>query len=125
MAPLRVVGETRFPLERGDTSCYIKSLVIENLDTEILDSVPFMQRNDLFVRPAKSEIWIGDIQIRYGSSTTSRVRHVQVLRAPQHLTISWPDEYMELSMPDSENDKFAIDSLRFWLPGIVKSLYLR
>ena len=112
-SPLNVVGETRFTPEWGDTWYYFKGLVIKNLDTEIQGGVPFLQRNDLPIRPARSEIWIGDTRIRYGSftptPTTSQVRSAHALRAPQHLTTIWPGEYMELSIPNSEDDEFAIE----------------
>ena len=112
-SPLKVVGETRFTLERGDTRCYFEGLVVENLDTEILGGVPFMTRNDLTVRPAKLEIWIGDIRIEYGSVAptpdTSRVRRAHVLRAPEYQTTLWPGDYMEFSIPDCEDTEVAIE----------------
>ena len=112
-SPLKVIGETRFTLERDNMRCYFEGLVIEDLDTEILGGVPFMQKNDLTIRPARSEIWIGDTRIRYGSSTptpnTSRVRRAHILRTPKNLTTVWPGEYLELSIPDVEDDEFAIE----------------
>ena len=57
-------------LERSGTTCHFEGLVIEDLDTEILGGVPFMESNDLSVRPAKSEIWIGNYQIKYGPTAS-------------------------------------------------------
>ena len=68
---LNVVGETRFTQERGNTICHFEGLVIKNLHTEILGGIPIIERNDLSVKPAKSEIWMDNTQMRYGSTTPS------------------------------------------------------
>lgn len=81
-----MVGETRLTLEGGNTTYYFECFVVEDFDTEILGGVPLRERNELSVRPEKSDIWIGDIQIRYGSTTppanVKRVRRTHVLRWP-------------------------------------------
>ena len=83
---LNMVGETRLTLEGENTTYYFECLVVEDFDTEILGGVPLRERNELSVRPGKSEIWIGDIQIRYSSTTppanVKRVRRTHVLRSP-------------------------------------------
>ena len=112
---LSVVGETRFTLKRSGTTCHFEGLLIEDLNTEILSGALFMERNDLSVRPAISEIWIGNNRIKYGSTTSppnvKRVRSTHVLSDPHQQTIVWPDEYLELFISDGDDDEFAIEPL--------------
>ena len=68
-SPLRVMGETCLVFTRGGNKLYFDGLVIENLDTDVLAGIPFMERNDASIRPAKCQIAIGgDVTFSYGSS---------------------------------------------------------
>lgn len=55
-SPHSVVSEILFTLEREGALFHFEGLVKEDLDTEILARVPFMH-----------EVFIGDIQFKYGS----------------------------------------------------------
>ena len=54
---------------------------MNELDVDILAGIPFMSTNDIFVRPAKQQILIGDTNIfHYGTSPSdspNRVRPTQ------------------------------------------------
>lgn len=85
-SPLNVVGETKLCLICEDHEFTLDALVIENLDVEVLAGTPFMEQNDIAIRPAKHEISFRDgSSYIYGSKRTSqpshRVRRTQVLRA--------------------------------------------
>ncbi|XP_070548521.1 uncharacterized protein [Ptychodera flava] len=101
-SPLKVVGETRFTLTRDSISFVFEGLVVENLDVDILAGTPFMELNDISVRPAKRQIMIGDgMTYTYGSTpaTNHSVRRAHVLRAPPVSSTIWPGDFIEVELP--------------------------
>jgi hypothetical protein len=89
------------------------NLVVEDLDVDMLASIPFMEINDVSVRPSKREIMIGNKHVySYGSypshSQTKSRDHTQVLRATATENL-WPGQFIELGIPE---DVSAQDS---WL----------
>jgi len=78
--PLNIVGETNLTLVRDNVELKLKALVVSDLDVDILGGTPFMSTNDISVRPARSEISLGDgVTITYGSvqspsGTTNAIR---------------------------------------------------
>ena len=57
---LKVVGETHVTLTRDDLSFTFSGLIVNDLDVDILAGVPFMEENDIAVRPKKKLITVGD-----------------------------------------------------------------
>ena len=111
MTPLKVIGETHLVLSRGGTNLHLDALVVEDLDVEVLAGTPFLVSNDISIRPAKSQITIGETVIHYGDDNANRsqchtVRRAQayVLRAPASSTTVWPGDYIELSIPSVLDD---------------------
>ena len=111
LTPLKVIGETHLVLSRGGTNLHIDALVVEDLDVEVLAGTPFLVSNDISIRPAKSQITIGETVIHYCDDNTNRsqchtVRRAQayVLRAPASSTTVWPGDYIELSIPSVLDD---------------------
>ena len=105
-SPLDVVGETKLTFTREDKEFTFEGLVIDNLDVDILAGTPFMEQNDVSVRPAKRQVCIGDdIVIPYGSrtkpldSSSHAIRRAHVLRAPPQSTVLWPGDFVEVSLP--------------------------
>ena len=75
-SPLTILGETRFELSRDGHQLLFEGLVVKNLDTALLAGIPFMERNDISIRPAKREIVIaGHSTYSYGSQDPSTARH--------------------------------------------------
>ena len=106
-----MLGETHLVLSRGGIDLHLDALVVEDLDVEVLAGTPFLVHNDISIRPAKSQISIGETIIHYGDDNTSRsqchtVRRAQtyVLRAPASCTTVWPGDYIELSVPSVLDD---------------------
>ena len=105
VSPLNVVGEISLTFTRESRPLVFEGLVVLDLDVEVLAGTPFMERNDVAVRPAKRQVFIGDdIVITYGSQSLSgkkshAVRRAHVLRAPPRPTVLWPGEFVELSLP--------------------------
>ncbi|KAK3746301.1 hypothetical protein QZH41_004542 [Actinostola sp. cb2023] len=103
-SPLHVVGETRLLFTRDNRQFKFEGLVVENLDVDILAGSPFMETNDVTVRPAKRQVILGDGTVFvYGAeppqkSDTAACRAL-LLRAPPVSTTFWPGEFMEIQLP--------------------------
>ena len=55
VTPVDVIDEVHCSLTRGKWTCESDALVVRQLDVDILAGNPFMVRNDIDVRPAKSQ----------------------------------------------------------------------
>ena len=103
-SPLHVVGETRLSFTREDRIFTFEDLVVENLDVDALAGTPFMETNDIAVRPAKRQVILGDGSIHnYGShqpaAVSSAACRAIVLRSPSSSTTIWPGEFLEVDLP--------------------------
>ena len=67
-SPLEVVGETSIAFTREGIQLHFEGLVVENLDVEVLAGTPFMEVNDIAVRPAGRTVLIRDTSYQYGST---------------------------------------------------------
>ena len=73
-SPLKVVGATRLSLTRDNREFSFEGLVVKNLDVDILAGTPFMEANDISVRPAKRQVILGDgTTYVYGSQSPSAI----------------------------------------------------
>ena len=116
LSPLKVVGEVHTSFTCDGHVLTFEGLVVENLDSDILAGMPFMEVNDIAIRPAKHEIHIGDtFTYKYGSlpkADTHSVKRAQVLRAPSTGATIWPGEFLEVALPDSlagSSETYAIE----------------
>ncbi len=114
-SPLIVLGETRLSLTHDTNQMIFEGLVIQNLDVDVLAGTPFMELNDVAIRPSKKQVTIGeDIMYTY-SPTNNSIRHhsirrAHIVRAPSSTTTIWPGEYIEVDLPSDEEDgTFAIE----------------
>ena len=102
---LKVVGETRISFSRDNRVFSFEGLVVENLDVDVLDGTPFMEANDITVRPAKREVMLRDgTTYTYGSSPPAEAniaaRRAFVLRAHAPSKTIWPGDFLEIQLPD-------------------------
>lgn len=135
---LKVVGETRLVFTRNNMKLHFNGLVIENLDVDILAGTPFMEENDIAIRPAKREVIFSNGQkYIYGSQdhdiNKHTVRRTDVIRAPAQSATIWPGEFVELSLPTDipPDSEYALEphcseqnsSREAWLkPDIISSV---
>jgi hypothetical protein len=101
ISDLSVVGETRFSVQRGNITLYFEGLVVRGLETGILAGVPFMEENDIGVRPKFKEISIGEKKLEYkvirpsiSQAIVSRVSS-QPLVCNANITL-YPSEFIDL-----------------------------
>ena len=113
---LQVVGEIRTSFTRDNTDFTFEGLVVEDFDVEMLAGAPFMEANDVAVRPAKREVLLGNgSTYTYGSqanpSPPTTVRRAFVLRAPTPSKTVWPGEFLEVQLPDDAppNSEYALE----------------
>ena len=105
VTPLDILGETHLTLSRGSHDLHLEALVVSDLDVDILAGIPFMDYNDIAVRPAKHQIIIqGSNTIQYGFKPSrkaeNRVRRTAfVLRGHSTSTVIWPGNYIEVDTP--------------------------
>ena len=111
---LLVVGEVCLILSRDGCDFYFDELVVESLDVELLGGVPFMDKNDIQLRPAHNQITLpDDTVLRYNNLrrlNKHSVRHTNagLLRAAESCT-SWPGSFIQVSVPeccDSSDELF-------------------
>ena len=118
---LSVVGETTLCLTRGPHVLTLHALVVESLDVDVLAGTPFMSLNDVSVRPAEGTVSIGDdVVFCYvnpaHSAPDPSARRVQCLvRSPSETVTVWPDDYVELDVPDMDRDSLV--SVEPWQPS--------
>ena len=135
-SPLSVLGETRLSFSRDNKEFYFEGLVVENLDVDVLAGIPFMETNDISIRPARRQVLIGDSVCSYGgdigqpTNAHHSVRRAHVLRATASTTL-WPGDFIELDVPESTSDldsTYAVephetDQNSSWLqPDIIHSV---
>jgi hypothetical protein len=104
----------RIDLTYGNLHHNFEGLVVENLDVEILGGTPFMEANDITIRPAKRQVMLKDNTVfEYGfsrrSDTHHSIRRAHVIRAPPQTSTIWPGEYIEVDVPEDRDQTFAIE----------------
>ncbi|KAL0153092.1 hypothetical protein M9458_051586, partial [Cirrhinus mrigala] len=114
-SPLKVVGETHTHFQRDGHMLFFDGLVVENLDSDILAGIPFMECNDISIRPAKHQVCVGSDIYEYGTNRTCGDRHAirraHVLRATSSHTV-WPGDFVELELPAElaeVNEELAVE----------------
>ena len=111
--PLEVVGETSITFTREGVQLQFEGLVVENLDVEVLAGTPFMEVNDIAIRPARRIVLIRGTSYHYGSTEAKlrAARRAVILRAPQASTIILPGEFLEVALPSdlAADDDYALE----------------
>ena len=87
LSPLNVVGKTRLTSTCEVHEFTSDGLVVTNLDVNVLAGTPFIEADDISVRPAKRQVIVGDgPTYSYGSqhptAVSSAARRAIVLRSP-------------------------------------------
>ena len=110
---LNVVGEVTVMLTFKHHNLLLEALVASDLDDEVLGGMPFMEHNDVWMRPKSKILGIGDdtYEYRVGKSPGLSSKRVvaQVLKAPQSITV-WPGEYVDVEVPEEyAGDEVALE----------------
>ncbi len=127
ISSLDIRGETTLTLMRDGLSLQFEGLVVRGLESEILAGIPFMLRNDIAIRPARSEIMIGDRKIVYDSNRRiHRQGHCKrVFSAPVICDVPstlFPSESIEIACNNTQIDgSVFIEPYLNWIsPEVVR-----
>ncbi len=112
-----VIGETHFVMTHKHQHFTMDALVVKQLDVDILAGNPFMALHDIYARPSRSMVLIGDSEcIPYdptNNRSLSSIRRTQayVLRSSARQTVLFPGESLELQTPSdiSYFKEFALE----------------
>lgn len=106
VTPLSIGWETRLFVSPDSVELKLETLVVTDLDIDILAGIPFMTTNDISLRPLRQQILIGDSHVVYYSTSLTdfsinRIRRTQaiVLRSPT-TSVVWPGEFYKLNIPE-------------------------
>ena len=108
-SPMEVSGEVHFlasracPASGNSHSLRFDGLVVKDLNCSLLGGMPFLDKNDVYLRPKINSVFLGDCcNFRYtGIRRCSNVRAATILRVPRQecilpgsaLTLPIPSEY--------------------------------
>ena len=112
VSPMEVAGEVHFTAKRTCTrtkevhSFRFDGLVVTDLNCDILGGMPFLEVNDIHVRPAISMIYIGDCcKFKYASIRRgTTVRSARIMRVPREVCLL-PDSSVSLPIPPEYQDE--------------------
>ena len=107
-SPLKIVGETFMKIVRDGRVLELHALVLEDMDVDILAGVPFMELNDVGVRPSLHEVHFfahpyyphGKSVAKYQDKSQLRKKNdARILRMSASNAVILPGEYLELDPP--------------------------
>ena len=145
--PMETVGEVHFIIRR---ICEVSKvmhqfnfngLVVKNLSCSILAGMPFLQSNDIYLRPKLRMIYIGDCcGIKYSdrkpSHRGSNTCTATILRVPRKICLL-PGEYVSIPVPEAlhsteiaveprhDSPLKSVDWLRCGIMSVTDSLKLK
>lgn len=137
---LKIIGEVHCTFKFRNIDLIFNGLVAETLQDDVIAGMPFLALNDVYPRPARKEIYIGDKEVvKYSNvskrhpSKNNRV-FASILRVPSR-TILYPGDSIPLAVPENLKDaefvalepRIASPSMinqklsQMWLqPGVIK-----
>ena len=121
-------------MTRDDLEFNFSGLIVDDLDVDILAGVPFMEENDVSVRPKNKIVSVGDNHhFMYEGSVPNCSTNVRsaILRTTTKATV-WPGDFLDVSVGSVGTDKVdalvaiephMLSSHMSWpLPGIYQSV---
>ena len=114
MSPMTVSGEVHFiatrkcSISKDPHSFKFDGLVVKELNCAILGGMPFMERNDVYLRPTASSVYVGDCcKFRYVSiRRCTNVSAATILRVPRQ-TCLLPGDVLELPIPAEYREDYV------------------
>ena len=95
---LKTIGEVHLTFQWEDQLLKFDGLVVRDLSDDVLAGGPFMTVNDVYARPAKQLVYIGDRAVPY--KVKIRAAKAMVMRV-QRKKILYPGEAVKFSVPES------------------------
>lgn len=112
VSPMEVSGEVHFtavrrcPVTKKMHTFQFDGLVVKDLNCAILGGMPFMDKNDIYLRPKVNSVYLGDCcDFKYVSiRRCANVRAATILRVPRQ-TCLLPGSSLELELPQEYHDE--------------------
>ena len=105
MSKLKIIGEVHTVFHRYPHKFKFNGLVVKDLKDDVVAGIPFLTLNDIFVRPAKRTIHIGDREvIKYDparSLVSSSNRNVSVILRVPRQTVLLPGDTLSIPTPST------------------------
>ena len=113
VSPMEVSGEVHFIATRRCSvserphSFRFDGLVVRDLNCAVLAGMPFMGKNDIYLRPTANSVYVGDCcSFRYISiRRCSNVGAATILRVPRQVCLL-PGDSLQLPVPSEFNEEF-------------------
>lgn len=127
-APLKIVGEVHCEFTRGKHKLTFNGLVAEDLSDEILCGMPFQEYNDVYARPSKKTIYIGEDAIPF-EPEDNQIKPVQrgckatILRITRETVLLPNDSLQVLAPPEFQKDTMVALEPRYNSPSINHDKY--
>ncbi len=126
VSSLDIQGETHFTLKRDNISLHFEGLIVRGLECEVLAGIPFMEQNDVAIRPSRNEIAIQGKMVSYDScrSTAGQGHCKRVYSAPvvceSHVTL-FPSDSIDIACNNTQLDgSVFLEPCNNWIsPEIV------
>ena len=134
ITPLDVVGETTITFTRDDNTFTFEGLVVNDIDVDLLGGVPFLEMNDITLRPKQRSVILADgTTYNYGTLSQPRGPHTinrvqaHILRSHSTTTV-WPGDFVDsvqtgepLALEPRTEAPVAISSSCVWPPPDIIS----
>ena len=105
---LKTVGEVHITFQWENKQLRFDGLVVEHLSDKVLAGGPFMTVNDVYARPAKQMVYIGDRAVPYNVKVRST--KAVIMRIPRQRVLL-PGESAQFQVPEAlaGEDELAIE----------------
>jgi hypothetical protein len=90
-----IEGEVHLVFKLEDVDLYFDALVSKNLSVDVLAGVPFMDTNDVYAKPSKQVVCVGEREFK--CNITNKATKAEIVRI-QRQTVLLPDD--TFSLPD-------------------------
>ena len=117
VSPMQIDGEVHFnvtrkcPVTNHTHSFQFDGLVVKDLNCAILGGMPFLDRNDIYIRPNANSVYLGDCcNFKYISiKRCASVRAATILRIPRQMCIL-PGSSISIPVPpDYHNEVISVE----------------
>ena len=102
---LNIVGEVHLVFRIGNITMEFHGLVARDLADDVLAGVPFMDLNDVYARPSKRLVYVGDIPFKCGM--TNKSTRAEIMRVPRSTAVL-AGESLKLPVPASLADEAEV-----------------
>ena len=108
ISEMDIAGEVHLVFMLGDTKLYFDGLVTKDLSDDVLAGVPFMHTNDVYARPSRQVVCVGDREFK--CDITNKATKAEIVRIQRQIVLL-PGDEISLPVPQSfaEEEMMSIE----------------